>query len=300
MPRRCSGKCRRGADWHQRLFPDQPQQDARSMLTPEWTPLLTVIQMISAVATWHPEAAGVDRHDALCLARNIYFEARGEGSRGQYAVAAVTMNRVRDKRWSDGICGVVYQKKQFSWTISRPASRPTVIGDRAAWQRAAEVAVLSLVGLAPDYSQGATHYVAPERLRRMPVWTSAMTVSHRIDGHVFFADQGRSGKASRPRGPNRNTPKTTAVTVELRTAPSTVDPALVKEARVRVEERSVRQGVRPSGGSNYLLPIVNVDATALPARRSKRKAPSDPWNDPMGTAMERRIRAGARRLAVAW
>ena len=266
------------------------------MLTPEWTPLLTVIQMISAVATWHPDAAGVDRHDALCLARNIYFEARGEGSRGQYAVAAVTLNRVRDKRWSDGICGVVYQKKQFSWTISRPASRPTVIDDRAAWQRAAEVAVLSLVGLAPDYSQGATHYVAPERLRRMPVWTSAMTVSHRIDGHVFFADQGRAGKASRPRGPNRNTAKTTAVAVELPAASSTADPALVKEVRAKLEQHSVQ----PSDGSNYLLPVVNVDATALPARRSKREAPSDPWNDPLGTTMERRIWAGARRLAVAW
>jgi spore germination cell wall hydrolase CwlJ-like protein len=148
------------------------------MLPPEWTPLLTVIQMISAVASWHPEAAGVDRHDALCLARNIYFEARGEGARGQYAVAAVTLNRVREKRWPDGICGVVYQKKQFSWTISRPMSRPTVIDDRAAWQRAAEVAVLSLVGLAPDYSQGATHYVAPKRLRQMPVWTTALAVSH--------------------------------------------------------------------------------------------------------------------------
>src|SRR4051812_31944557 len=150
MSGHCSGKYRSGADWHRRFFPDQPQQDARSMLTPEWTPLLTVIQMISAVASWHPEAADVDRRDALCLARNIYFEARGEGSRGQYAVAAVTLNRVREKRWADGICGVVYQKKQFSWTQSWPMSRPTVIDDQAAWQRAAEVAVLSLVGLVPD------------------------------------------------------------------------------------------------------------------------------------------------------
>lgn len=270
------------------------------MLAPEWTPLLTVIQMISAVASWHPEAAGVDRHDALCLARNIYFEARGEGSRGQYAVAAVTMNRVRDKRWSDGVCGVVYQKKQFSWTISRPASRPTVIDDRDAWQRAAEVAVLSLVGLAPDYSQGATHYVAPKLLRRMPVWTSAMTVSHRIDGHVFFADQGPSGKSSQPRGPNRNSPRTRTVAVDSPVAPSTVDTALVKEVRMRVEQRTLRQNVHQSDGSNYLLPVVNVDAAALPVRRSKRKAPPpDPLNDPLGTAMERRIRAGGRRLVAA-
>ena len=133
----------------------------------------------------------MDRRDALCLARNIYFEARGEGARGQYAVAAVTLNRVREKRRPDGIGGSRSTRRiSFSWTISQPMSQPVVIGDRAAWQRAAEVAVLSLVGLAPDYSRGATHYVAPKRLRQMPVLqTTAMAVSHRIDGHVFFSER---------------------------------------------------------------------------------------------------------------
>src|SRR3954451_10498628 len=129
------------------------QNRSRAMPTPEWTPLLTVIQMISAVASWHPEAADVDRRDALCLARNIYFEARGEGARGQYAVAAVTLNRVREKRRPDGICGVVYQKKQFSWTMSQPMSRPTVIDDRAAWQRAAERAVPPRAARCAHFSQ---------------------------------------------------------------------------------------------------------------------------------------------------
>jgi hypothetical protein len=286
------------------------------MLPPEWTPLLTVIQMISAVASWHPEAAGVDRHDALCLARNIYFEARGEGARGQYAVAAVTLNRVREKRWSDGICGVVYQKKQFSWTISRPMSRPTVIDDRAAWQRAAEVAVLSLVGLAPDYSQGATHYVAPKRLRQMPVWTTALAVSHRIDGHVFFADRKPRAKAIPaavipakvipPRGPRRNAPRITAVALNEPGGTVVIDPLFVADTRARLQEDDVWR----SCGSLHLLPTVNVEAAPLSAdgrvpvrsshrRPGNRNTPSDPWTDPAGTATERRIRTGARRLSAA-
>jgi len=268
------------------------------MPTPEWTPLLTVIQMISAVASWHPEAADVDRHDALCLARNIYFEARGEGSRGQYAVAAVTLNRVRDRRWSDGICGVVYQKKQFSWTISRPMSQPTVIDDRAAWQRAAEVAVLSLVGLAPDYSHGATHYIAPNRLRQMPVWTTAMTVSRRIDGHVFFAERVRDTKVVAARGPQRNLSKITAVALNETPNAPVIEPALVAETRSRVDRAVIRQ----SCGSLRLLPVVNVEAVVLldrhGKRNSKRNSPFDPWTDAAGTAMERRIRTGARRTAV--
>ena len=82
--------------------------------------------------------------------------------------------------------------------------------------------------------------------------------------------------------------------------PSTADTALVKEVRMRVEQRTLRQNVHQSDGSNYLLPVVNVDAAALPVRRSKRKAPPpDPLNDPLGTAMERRIRAGGRRLVAA-
>ena len=234
------------------------------MLTPEWTPLLTVIQMISAVASWHPEAADVDRHDALCLARNIYFEARGEGSRGQYAVAAVTLNRVREKRWPDGICGVVYQKKQFSWTISRPMSRPTVIDDRAAWQRAAEVAVLSLVGLAPDYSQGATHYVAPKRLRQMPVWTTAMAVSHRIDGHVFFAERkgGREGDF-RHAGRNAMRPKITAVALNEPGGAVVIDPVFVSDTRAQVQQGGIRQ----TCGSLHLLPIGQCGGGTAAVRR---------------------------------
>jgi len=275
------------------------------MITPEWTPLLTVIQMISAVASWHPEAAEVDRHDALCLARNIYFEARGEGARGQYAVAAVTLNRALDKRWADGICEIVYQKKQFSWTISRPMSRPTVIDDRAAWQRAAEVAVLSLVGLAPDYSQGATHYVAPKRLRQMPVWTTAMAVSHRIDGHVFFSDRNPIAKVIPARGLRRNAPSITAVALNEPDGAVVIDPVFVSDTRAQVQQGGTRQ----TCGSLHLLPTVNVEAALLsdrqmPVRSSHRQpgnrnTPSDPWTDPAGMVIERRIRTGARRLTAA-
>jgi spore germination cell wall hydrolase CwlJ-like protein len=62
-----------------------------------------------------------------CLAENIYFEARNEPVEGQYAVAFVTMNRVKSSYFPDTICDVVKQKTkvesignkrvvcQFSW-----------------------------------------------------------------------------------------------------------------------------------------------------------------------------------------
>src|SRR5919106_4678476 len=51
-----------------------------------------------------------------CLARNVYYEARGEPIAGQYAVAEVTMNRKASPRYPKTVCEVVYQKEAFSWT----------------------------------------------------------------------------------------------------------------------------------------------------------------------------------------
>jgi spore germination cell wall hydrolase CwlJ-like protein len=65
-----------------------------------------------------------DRTQQLeCLTRNIYHEAATEPFEGKVAVAQVTMNRVDNGRFGNGVCGVVYQKNviyekvicQFSW-----------------------------------------------------------------------------------------------------------------------------------------------------------------------------------------
>ena len=52
----------------------------------------------------------------LCLTLNIFHEARGESLIDQIGVAAVTMNRVRDKGYPKSVCKVVYQPNQFVWT----------------------------------------------------------------------------------------------------------------------------------------------------------------------------------------
>ena len=72
-----------------------------------------------------------------CLTRNIYWEAASEPFEGKVAVAQVTMNRVQDGRFGDGVCGVIYQKNviyekvicQFSWVCEtthkvRPVYQP--------------------------------------------------------------------------------------------------------------------------------------------------------------------------------
>ena len=44
-----------------------------------------------------------------CLAEAIYFEARGEGVEGQFAVAEVILNRVDSPKFPNSICKVVRQ-----------------------------------------------------------------------------------------------------------------------------------------------------------------------------------------------
>jgi N-acetylmuramoyl-L-alanine amidase len=53
----------------------------------------------------------------ICLALNIYFEARGESLLAQTAVAYATTNRLEEKGFSESqMCKLVWEKGQFSWT----------------------------------------------------------------------------------------------------------------------------------------------------------------------------------------
>ncbi len=61
-----------------------------------------------------------------CLAQNIYQEAGIEPLQGKIAVAYGTIERVKDNRFPDSLCGVVWQKNQMSWTKSyKKRNKPT-------------------------------------------------------------------------------------------------------------------------------------------------------------------------------
>src|SRR5438309_407628 len=70
-------------------------------------------------------ARALEQKNIECLARNIYFEARGEPAAGQYAVAEVTMNRKASRFFPRSVCAVVYEKRAFSWTDSAALPEPT-------------------------------------------------------------------------------------------------------------------------------------------------------------------------------
>jgi len=128
-----------------------------------------------------------------CLALNIYFEARSEPTDGQLAVAFVTINRLQSRRYPNTLCGVVWQKRQFSWTHDGKSDRPNEL---RAWEQAQMIArfiftkYLALpekVQRIMDRTNGALHYYAPELAD--PYWAKAKEVTFTVGGHVFLVER---------------------------------------------------------------------------------------------------------------
>lgn len=122
------------------------------------------------------------QRDLVCLAMNIYHEGRGESARGQAAIAAVTMNRLRSARYPNSVCEVVWQPKQFSWT--RVAARHHIIDDAQAWRRALNIAKLFLGGAQLALVSEATHY---HTVDVRPFWSKNIPALVMIGKHVFYA-----------------------------------------------------------------------------------------------------------------
>jgi len=125
---------------------------------------------------------------AMCLAMNVFFEARHENLTAQLAVAEVTMNRVKDRRYPDNVCDVVWEKKQFSWTHDGKHDSPTRMSylDRRAWESIKELASDVLDGKATPIGITSTHY---HSVAVKPFWTSHYEKDGQIGGHVFYTNE---------------------------------------------------------------------------------------------------------------
>ena len=55
--------------------------------------------------------ASDENGEAVCMAKNIYFEAGNQPLAGKVAVAQVVLNRIEHSAYGDNVCDVVYQAK---------------------------------------------------------------------------------------------------------------------------------------------------------------------------------------------
>ena len=147
----------------------------------------------------------------FCLAQNVFFESSVDNKAGMAAVADVTLNRVKDSRYPNTVCEVVYQaimkeswktkqypdlpeserkyipvrnKCQFSWYCDGKSddipigAENWVKGQMVAWE-------MMHNGTLRGISDGSTHYHATYV---KPVWRKdiGMTLVGRIGSHIFY------------------------------------------------------------------------------------------------------------------
>lgn len=122
----------------------------------------------------------VTKRELLCLAKNIYYEARGEPVKGQIAVAQVTLNRVTHRTEFDAsICQVVYAKQQFSWTDEKHREPR---GEHWAIAQAIALQVVQGTAYLPNFNALYFHNTTVK-----PRWRKTRQLLSQIGNHIFYA-----------------------------------------------------------------------------------------------------------------
>ena len=121
----------------------------------------------------------------VCMARALYFEARGQSRAGQLAVGHVIMNRVRHRHYPNTVCGVVMQGGrsgpcQFSWYCDRRSNTP---GDLKSYGRLLRLALRILTGDTSDPTNGANMF---HNTRVRPHWARVAQPRGQIGSHLFY------------------------------------------------------------------------------------------------------------------
>ena len=150
----------------------------------------------------HTKLSGVfvqafdENGEAVCLAKNIYFEAGNQPLAGKVAVAQVVLNRMEHSSYPQDICGVIYQAKmrenwkgdlvpirhqcQFSWFCDGKSDEPL---DTDTFYESYLVAQDVIMGKYPDITEGATHY---HSIMVEPYWAETLNETVQITDHIFY------------------------------------------------------------------------------------------------------------------
>lgn len=110
------------------------------------------------------------------LARLINGEARGEPYKGQVAVGAVVMNRVKSSEFPDTISGVIYQKGQFSCVTDGQFNKP--IDENSTVYKAAQEALNGA-----DPTNGCVFFYNPKTSKSKWLYTRQTVIT--IGSHRF-------------------------------------------------------------------------------------------------------------------
>ena len=161
--------------------------------------ITAVMLLIPTIASASDMISPTSEPQLYCLAQNIYYEARSSSRADQMAVSDVVLNRVKDRRYPNTICEVVYQGKQkpswkdpnkmvmvrnmcqFSWYCDGKKDVPPE-GDP--WRNAQMVAYeMYYLYKDANITDGATHYHA---FYVKPDWAKKFILKGRVGSHIFY------------------------------------------------------------------------------------------------------------------
>ena len=180
-----------------------------SNFTKNMLPLLvtTFLMLLFAISYDLKAEPGIDydwvvSEEERCMALNIYHGSRSENLAGKYAVADVVLNRVRDDRYPNTICDVIYQGKhkpswkdpsrlvplrnqcQFSWYCD---GKSDDAADADAWNEATTIAYHIIQhGKYRGLTEGATHY---HTTWVSPYWAPTLQQVGTIGSHIFYRQE---------------------------------------------------------------------------------------------------------------
>ena len=144
---------------------------------------IAVLLLLGSFGTLKSGMIDVQAQEIECLAQNLYYEARGESTKGQIAVGMVTMNRVKSPGYPDTVCGVVTQKHkktcQFSWVCNKKL--PRIKED--IYENTKELAHKIYHGEVKDITRGATHF---HNHTVVPIWAQTKRMTVQIGNHFFY------------------------------------------------------------------------------------------------------------------
>jgi spore germination cell wall hydrolase CwlJ-like protein len=123
-----------------------------------------------------------DQKEAIAL--NAYQEARGEGKEGMIAVTNAVRHRLHDPEFPKTYYEVIYQPKQFSWTMNKGSIE---IDEEDKWKEAMHIADLELKGKLPDLVNGARYYANVAKVDvKKHQWVKKYVPIAKVGNHTFM------------------------------------------------------------------------------------------------------------------